>query len=332
MNNHYVVARIPTETGPKLTFGKVVANAASTFDIRVERNCHIKATTETVARSNLVLDLGPTPMPGKVYGFDTTSLFYRGMDHYYFGPIQWMYKPKKAVGEALVKALDRAATILTKRGFKDAPGNTLWEVHPKEAAGKWAGWYKMSKNPERAPDLLAIKPESLLAQDSLLYVILHEYAHLIHLRGATGVKLNARWIRLFNTSIRQTTITKEKSAALYERLIGGQEKPSELKGQLEEDDKLAYTWILRVIKADHSISVSELDCLFEAEEFDELKSIWPKRTLNKRELAPIVSEYATTNVKELIAESIAFHLMGKKLPQGIANLVEKTLSVAKDQL
>ena len=50
---------------------------------------------------------------------------------------------------------------------------------------------------------------------------------------------------------------------------------------------------------------------------------------HKKDLAPVVSEYATTNYHELIAESIAFHLTKRKLPAPIAALVEKSLGFAK---
>jgi hypothetical protein len=51
--------------------------------------------------------------------------------------------------------------------------------------------------------------------------------------------------------------------------------------------------------------------------------------VSKKDLAPLVTEYATKHVKELVAESIAYHLSGKKLPKEVESLVDKTFSYAK---
>jgi hypothetical protein len=46
----------------------------------------------------------------------------------------------------------------------------------------------------------------------------------------------------------------------------------------------------------------------------------------------VISEYATKNFRETIAESIAFHLTGTALPKSVVKLTERTLSLAKANL
>jgi hypothetical protein len=62
---------------------------------------------------------------------------------------------------------------------------------------------------------------------------------------------------------------------------------------------------------------------------DDIRGLWPLRNIPRKELAPIVSEYATKNHKELFAESFAYLLTGKKLPEPIVRLLEKSISHAK---
>jgi hypothetical protein len=145
----------------------------------------------------------------------------------------------------------------------------------------------------------------------------------------TGTKLNAAWVRCFNTSIKVQTIRKDVSQNLIDKLLGGEERPSDFKTGLDEEQRNAYNWILRTIKTEHAVSVRELDILFEAGYKNDIKALWPVRTIHNKELKPTVSEYATTNYHELIAEAVSMHLCRRKLPSDVTKLVEKSLSYAK---
>lgn len=41
---------------------------------------------------------------------------------------------------------------------------------------------------------------------------------------------------------------------------------------------------------------------------------------------------ATKNVRELIAESFAYHVIGKKLPKDVVKLVERSIAYAKNRI
>lgn len=332
MQNHYIIGKTPSkEGGDKKFFGKVSGINRGIVEGVIEKNAHFGAKHSQsfeIPLKSVLVDLGLSPSPGTVYGFDVTNRFYAKKHHEVFGNICFMYKIEKQIAMKLFAAFDEAAKILKKWGLQIPTEMCVWQIMDKESKGKWAGYYKHTPDPEKTPYLFAIKPESLPVTE-FTYVILHEVAHFIHRTALTGAKINARWIRLFNTSIKLQTFKKEQMERLLADLTGGEERPSDFKSGLDEDDTLAFTWAIRVIRQDHSVSLRELDILHEAEETEEIARLWPKRTLHKKDLAPVVSEYATTNYHELFAESVAFHLTKKKLPAPIADLVEKSLSFAK---
>ena len=328
--NHYIIAKAQTKEGFKLVFGKVESQSKGILSGYHEKNSHInslKASFEIPVK-DVVLDLGPTPHPGSAYGFDLTNRFTLRKGHEFFGTINFMYRPSKEAGQKLFAAFDEAAKVLKKAGLHFPAGHATWEVQPKEAKGKWAGYFRSSKKPEENPHRFSIKPESLPTSE-YVYVILHEYAHYLHFCAMRSPKLNAAWIKAFNTSIKLQTVKKEMAVNILEMLVSGEERPSDFKTGLDEEQRNAFNWIIRTIKADHAVSIKELDTLFEADAKDEITNLWPQRTLHKKDLQPVVSEYATTNYCELIAESFAFYWTKRKLPASIVKLVEKSLSHAK---
>lgn len=329
---NYIVGKIRTEDGFKLFLGKVTQVSKGIAEGYVENLSHLKAKRALfeIPVKDIVLDMGERPHAGKVYGFDLTNLYTnKSIKHEFFGDIHFFYRIKKEAGSALMAAFDRAAKILEKSGFSPML-DTVWMIQHPETSGKYAGYYKHSKNAEKMPHELAIKPE-LLGASELVYVILHEFAHYMHANLLQHPKVNAAWIRLFNTSIKVQTIRKEDSISLLETMLAGEERPSDFKSGLDEDQRNAWNWIIRTIKQDHAISIKELDTLFEAEARDEITKLWPQRTLHKKDLQPVISEYATVSVRETLAESFAFHLTKKKLPVSVTALVEKSIRMAKTQ-
>lgn len=338
MNNHYIVGRVRLEEGFKLIFGKIQNKNGNIVEGYVEKGSHNKSKRALfeIPVKDIVLDLGETPHPGKVYGFDTTNLYTGKVIHHdFFGPIHFFYRIKKEPGRALMAAFDRAAKILEKLGFEPMR-DCIWMVQHPDTSGKYAGYYTHSPNTEKVPHTLAIKPEMMLESD-MVYVIAHEFAHYVHANLLTQKGINAKWIKLFNTSIKVQTIRKEDSIQLMESLLDGEATPSDYRTGLDEEQKLAWNWIMRTIKADHALTIKELDTLFEAEGKDEIRNIWPKRTLHKKDLAPVISEYATVSYRELFAECFAFYATkrkptdSKEIPPKIVDLLEKSIRIAKTQ-
>lgn len=329
---NYCVAAIKTNAGkPQHFLFKVSSISKGIVEGVVEKDCHISSlrTTIEVPVKNVLVDLGTDPKPGKVYGCDVSNLYRGKKIHEEFGTVHWFYKPEAETGSNLMKAFDKVTKTLrhNKLDFIVDPASCIWEALPYNGE-KYAGLYMRSNAPDKKPHRFQIRPEIMPTTD-YPYVIHHELAHHLHKEYVTSKKLNATWIRLFNTSIKLVSIRKEKSVELLEALLAQEDLPSDFRSNLSEEDTLIYKWILRTIGQHHSLSVKELDTLFSADYKDDIKEVWPMRTIQKKDLAPVVSEYATRNVNELLAEAVSHHLCGKSLPTRVTSLVEKTFSYAR---
>jgi hypothetical protein len=329
----FAIAKMDAEDGKGRPY-LFRADSISGSDIHgtLVKDMHLssKRTQIELKTRDLITVLGNDPFPGKSFGCDTSMIFRGRRTHDIWGPIFWFYKPEKEVGQGLMKAFDKAARTINKVGLDFAidPLTCVWEIVVFNGE-KYAGMYKRSSKPDKSPHRFHIRPESMPASE-WPYVIFHEFGHHLHMEYATGKKLNAAWVRLYNKTIKVTSIRKDKSEELLEALLANAEnRPSDFKSNLSEDDEVAYKLILRQINRDYSLSPKELDLLFEAEYHDDIRAVWPTKGVSKKDLAPLVTEYATKHVKELIAESIAYRLSGKKLPKEVEALVDKTFSYAK---
>ncbi|QBX06643.1 peptidase [Burkholderia phage BcepSaruman] len=278
---------------------------------------------------SIIANLGPEPKPGRAFGCDTTRRYVGRKTHEHFQRLYWFYKPEGDAGERVVRAFDKAYKVLKKNGldFIIQPETCVWEITPPNGE-RYAGMYKRSSKPEKNPHRLIIRPEVMEEKD-WAYVIYHELAgHHLHYEFLTGSKLEGAWVKLYNRSVKVSVVKKEDCARILEDFLGQETRLSDYKGQLGEDDAEALKWILKAIKTNHKISLSEIDLLFAADYADDIRAIWPQR-VSRVDLEPLVTEYALKNYKELIAESIAWYLSGLQLPKDVTKLVEKTLAYVK---
>lgn len=315
----------------KKTFlGKVLsANSSNRVTIAQCKNYHIpklRVIHEGLDGSQHIhLNLGSNPLMGDIYGHRISDVRRFKLEHDHLGDLHFFYRPEKDVKTALVKTGNIVNKRLSKIGLDKILGDEIvWEIKPFTGE-KYAGMYYRSVK-DGIPNRIQIFPEKMDIQD-FPYVFLHELGHHIHLEYARkNDQLESRWLKVFNTTIEVLDVPKEESSRLLKTLLSGETVPSRFKGTLEDDDskeyfKLIVGWISKA----HSVSTRDLDTLFRTERFDEIEYLWPRKSvLSKRNLKPEVSEYGTKNVKELVAESIAFHLCGKKLPSKIEKLLKQT--------
>jgi hypothetical protein len=285
--------------------------------------------------SNVFINLGSKPKGGKVYGHDLTQRYTKSSTHPEFGNIHWMYDVSEAAENSISIGFNMAYTALEKHGLHlMAQDDIVWEVQSAEEKSKYAGWYapaRKLRGGKKMPPRISIKPEMLTA-DEYAYVVLHELGHHLHYTYLTNPKLDAAWVKLYDTSIKRVDISVAECTEIYDYMLTSECMPSNLKKALDSEEKaLAYQWVLRYIKQTHAIGVHELDLLFQSEEFEEIRSMWPTKPLARKELAPIISEYATTHYEECLAEAFAFYLTGRQLPKNVVKLLDKTFSYAKEQ-
>lgn len=298
-----------------------------------EKNRHIsqlRAEVE-VPKSQIILDLGTDPAPGKLHGVNVGTRYHGKKFHDEFGHLFFFYAPDDEKGPKIRKAFDKAYKTL-KHNRLDMfiePERCIWEILPYHGE-KYSGMY-MRPRDEKLPHRFQVRPE-IGPLGEVPSVIYHELGHFIHLNYMTSEKLNADWLRVYNTTINVQPITREVSKRLLENLLSQEDAPSDFKGQLDADDAIAFKWIARAIKQEHNLSLRELDILFQANYKDDIKELWPSR-VTSRDLAPIITDYATVNYKELFAESFMLYLLGELESSSerkkIAKLMEKSISFAK---
>ena len=314
-------------------FGARVLATGDPVQVVNLKNEHIQNLRSVleIKKSDIYVNLGQDPLPGRAYGTDFSKVYRGRKEHPNFGTLNYFYKPKKEVSKNLLSGFNASYKILKKHKLeKIAEDDIIWEVEPYNKE-RYAGMYYAPKSDKVLPRI-AFKPES--APSSMYpYIILHELAHHMHYTYIKrNTALEAKWIRLFNTSIKVQNIPKDTSLDLLDTLLNSDTVPSKLRSELDEELRLPYTWILRTIQQNHAVSVRELDVLASAQYHDELKSLWPRHTIKKKDLKPVISEYACKNLAECIAESISFYLTGRKIPKEATKLVERTLSYIKTQL
>lgn len=323
----YIVAKL--EGSKKFLAGKALAVEGSSVRVVGIENPHIKKRTAEFPLASILLNLGKDPQPGKVYGLDFSQLYRGKTEVPKLGlRLNWFYVPEKEQR----KSLESAFRIVYKKlkplglGFLLDNDNTVWEIQGQRS-GKYCGMYLQPKEP-MAPGRLQICPNKANPPD-YPYIIVHELGHRLHMKYATDSSLNARWLHQFSNSIRLVDVDRATSKRMLSLIIESDVRPSILHKEMGEDDALAFKWLVRYLASSRSITSRDLDDLHRAEAFDDIKAIWPVRAIPKKELQPVLTEYACKNVRELVAESFAYYVLGKKMPKALVKLTERTISIGK---
>ncbi len=323
----YVI--IETDDKKRTALAKVKQVDGDIVNILYVENQHIQELrhSEEVDVKYVLINLGPNPRAGKVYGCDTAMLYRGHTEHERFGKLYWFYEPEKDVRKSVNTALNITFKNLKKFGLEGlAEDEIIWEMHP---AGKqrWAGRYL---HPKKGRSRIQIAPEHD-APSNYPLLFAHELGHRLHRAWLRSMEIESEWIKLYNTSIKITEVDQKITRRFLKNLTQDFTL-SHLKGSLDDDDeKLALTAILRKIKATHGLSPKELNILLKTGEVEEVASVWPTH-IERKDLKPVITEYATVAYTETIAESFAYHVCGMTLPKSVVKLTEKTISSAKHNL
>lgn len=333
----YVIVNNKSQGGNKKFLMKVRESTDEDITGILEHMPHLQRfrSSITVKHKEVIALLGPNPAEGRVHGIDVAQRYQGKKTHPKVGDVHFFYDIDKAVVTDLMTAFDKVYNLLKKRGLDFLVDDIVWEILPY-TGGKYAGMFihKKIKGEDEALNRIQLHIESQPASE-WPFLILHELGHHLHTNFATSKKLNAVWVRLFNTSVRVHSIKKETSQELLDSMLDGEDLPSDFKTSLDEEQALSYKWILRTIQQLNGLSVRELDLMFEADMKDDIRKLWPTRTISHKELAPVISEYSCKSYRETLAECFAFYCTvrklpsGDKLPESVVRLMEKTISYAK---
>lgn len=330
----YVIAQTKGQTKP---FLMQVVQLESDYTVvgMLENNRRTKAQTVMVKPKEILLNLGPNPMPGKVYNIDVSNLYRKSFNHDWWGAVHFYTKLDAAVVKLLRNGLDRTAEILEKH--KLAPFVEVFETEIRAKKGKYAGMYV--HRPKDNASVVWYAPEWTAGDSKAMdYVILHEFGHVVRFNGLKGaVKLRQKWLRLYQESIKPVVVPAKAHAHLWTALSTAHNNDAELpfgealKDLSAEDEKnhRALKVILKWIKQVHKVGPKELSLAWSAGDMKYLKSVWPESAIDSSDLTPVISEYATKNMEELFAECFAMYMSKIKLPEAYVDLMEKSLSYAK---
>lgn len=270
----------------------------------------------TFRRKDVLVNLGPSPKNGKVYGVTVEPLRER--------------VETNTCGEILVfakldsKELSRVKTALVK-SYKFLDKKGLLKVQPaleiRPPSGKYSGTYQVF--PKATSDLLVLYPNfETMDDDYLRYAILHEYGHALWFRCLSDRSI-ASWIQLYAKHTALNACDEDDLSSMLEEIVSAGSIKDFLRSADDEETKLQVKAILRHIKNLHSITQKHLDKLLRLNE--DISSYWPS-FVEFSEKNFIISEYAATEVEEFFAEAFSFALTGKKLPKDVKKLLDKSLN------
>jgi hypothetical protein len=286
-------------------------------------------------KRDILVRLGKDPKPGTVYGVDVANVYRKSFVHEAWGPVHFFVKPDKSKIKILRTSLDVTAKRLDKLDLLSYMGLFQTEIRAKK--GKYAGMYKHHQDNKSLLWYCLDMSDSL---EDMNYVMYHEFGHVLRFNGLTRVKPRARWQRLFQQSIAPVVVTKKQLELLKGHMLDAMETSSEgslssiIKDFTGDDDDLiaqvrAFT---RWMKQVHHVSAQDLGVLWSAGDKDTIQSIWPGSSIDTSKLKPVMTDYACKSVEELFAESFAYYAWGKKIPQHIEKLLEKSLTIIKDNV
>lgn len=293
---------------------------------------HLQETRKSsdIDPEHVVLNLGPNPRKGHVFGVDTTDLYEKTKTHDLVGDVHFFYRPGKEAFESLWRAFNISSKQLSKYGLQRLlKDDIVWEVYSGDSGGKYSGMYTTRRE---APPVIKIRPEKMPASH-YPYVINHELGHHLHYMYASNSDtLQAAWVKLYNKTISVKPVDAGTCANLREQFHDTARTVGEFRRALSEDEvlKVAFARILGYIKINHNIDVKAIDLLLSTNNWDAVEAMWPASVTTK-DMEPLVSEYALKHWHELFAEAFAFHLTGTSLPANVQKLVEKTISYSKTQ-
>ena len=312
---------------PRFHLSRAVKPVTDGILVTLEEDAHIKKTQATIEAWQVVLNLGKEPEPGKVYGWDTGHVFKKTVSTDCGSDIHFFADLKSKAETRAVEGLVSAKKILKKHGLAfvtDLPVHL--EIHAKKA--KYAGMFKPGKDYSK---IVLNVSDSNSADAYSEYVYLHEYAHAIdHYCLSKSPELLARWVRLYLQSITPSVLAVEDARALFKPMKSSQ-SIGEWRKAVTEDQQPSIGLVLRHIKQSHKVTPSDLTKLMLDNDFATIKSFWPTKDIHSTELAPLITEYATTNTAETVAESLSYHMTGKKIPKAVTELVEDSIQFAIGQ-
>ena len=294
-----------------------------------QRQPHIEREVVEVAAPKIILNLGQVPHPGVYLGLSTKNLYRRSSESA-LGTVHILCGIKKSEFDQFNEAAGRFRDWLIKNKL-DFVLNDDITLELASTTGKYAGMYH-TKSKKLANPKITFSYEKLFEEGaSIDYVIAHEYGHHIDFTYINEHdKARSSWVSLFKDSTEAPLVEKKFIAECIERVVASDVNClRDVITELEAEEVPLFKHICKWIVKNRKLKLQDVDSLLKNKDYDSVKEIWPKQAIAYSSLKPLVSEYACVSSRELLAESFAFKVGGKKLPSAVEELLDKSLSLAR---
>lgn len=312
---------------------KVTADGAL---VRPTKDEHLKSTTVEISLANIVCNFGKDPaIQSKVFGYDFSSRYVGSKEHPKFGDIHFFYEPDPEAGKKLWKAFDVVHSCLKQRGLDTMVDLPI--VYEAVSRKKYLGLFKMPGDVDKAPARCVINSGHYeeVSLPLLTHCIAHELSHGIdHFYLHSHPQLRAKWYDLYVQTALCGVPDRDDLNDLRKIVLANKTMKDVSRELSDDPDRSALLrQILTFMRKVRGIDPFTLNLVMTADldlKKDRLREIWPSipDLVSSKKLAPIVSEYATKETGELIADSLAMTIVGSEIDKRAKKLAEQTLEFA----
>lgn len=322
-------------TAPEMC--RVIKVTAEGALVRPAKDEHIKSTTVEIPLANIVCNFGVDPaIKNRVFGYDFSSRYVGSKEHSKFGDVHFFYEPDPEAGKKLWKAFDVVYGCLKDRGLQTM--TELPIVYEAVSRKTYLGMFKMPGDVDKAPARCIINSGHYeeISLPLLTHCIAHELAgHGVdHFYLYSNPQLRAKWYDLYVQTALCGVPNREELNDLRKIVLANKTMKDVSKELADDPDRTALlrnvVSFLRKVRGVDSFTMNLIMTADLELKRDRLREIWPSVPdfVSHKKLAPIVSEYATKETGELVAESLAMALLGTKLDKRAEKLAEQSFEFA----
>lgn len=267
---------------------------------------------------SLVANLGPNPVVGKVFGVHVEPLNSEKLHK--IGNVLYYRPMKELESKALHYAFDKVVAKLDAEGLDAVL--PFAQIQIRAGKGKYPATYMPKKLKDgTVADVIVFHPKFLDDPKANMYSLYHEIA-LAHWQHTVNDDTRARWLSVYNQSIKVDRAKKSQMDGLLKSLLDSQVSIREFMRDLDDAEKALMREALAYLKKHHKLSPAEVNILLNHDS-RALGEIWPtSAAMSLSEV--LITQRATLSVQELFAESVAHVLFGKNIPRQLEKLVSVT--------
>lgn len=274
--------------------------------------------------SDVLANLGKKPNVGSVYGLKIEP-FIRKLQIPFFGEVRVYRENLTKENVDVLKSCAEAVEKIFKKNRLTKWLDNLSHLELRSKKGKYAGTFTCRRSKDD-PKVDSISLNNIPFDDRtyLEYVLIHECTHGVWFRQVPD-HLKAKWSKLYTKRIERKSYDQSDLRDLLQSIKSYDGSIHNFSKEMADDVqrqllKEIYSYIKRV----HKLDRGDVDTLVENDR-DALETIWPEHQDISNQTNDVGSEYALTNVREFFAETMTFHLLGRKLPKDVTKGCEATL-------